>query len=402
MASSTPNEVEKESTDMDNVFDIRLAEEASACQFQSELQDMLYAMGVPKEPSEDVTIFLEEYVLDELITLIGSVIEATAERGGRSITTEDVLYQLRKDATITKRVLDYLRWREVRKRVAKEAVDEEEDEEEADLGVSSESTLDATGGSSVAGKQGVRASWSLLDDVYAAAGMDAGEWAADSDATAAEEMKRRMKRADVRTREMTHDEYMLYSERRKVCFANKRNRNKFRTWLCIRYPVTCHDSTIDPAVTDQLLEFTEETLDILAIVAYEKVARMTEASLLVKEERDLLVSNSESGRTQIPSAVTESSPGRRQSLVDTDASFWQRQSSRGSGGLARPQAAPQSQSATLRSSPSSLFGAHSHARTSITRDHICEALRRLRRERRPMRVLERVRPRNAALGSLLL
>lgn len=196
-------------------------------------------------------------------------------RGTRSIAVADLFFLIRHDKAKTSRLKSFLSWKDVRK-TAKDSDEKGGDAADAAVGD------DALGGGEGAGpmpfdlakktRKKVKLPWDVSSrfDVQLPEGDD-------EDDDEEEEMNAasllRLQQADRRTKGMTRDEYVHYSECRQASFTYKKAK-RFREWAGFG------------VITDS--KPNDDIVDILGFLLYDNVHTLTEEALKVKAEEDLV------------------------------------------------------------------------------------------------------------------
>ena len=197
-------------------------------------------------------------------------------RGTRSIAVADLFFLIRHDKAKTSRLKSFLSWKDVRK-TAKDSDEKGGDAADAAVGD------DALGGGEGAGpmmpfdlakktRKKIKLPWDVSSrfDVQLPEGDD-------EDDDEEEEMNAasllRLQQADRRTKGMTRDEYVHYSECRQASFTYKKAK-RFREWAGFG------------VITDS--KPNDDIVDILGFLLYDNVHTLTEEALKVKAEEDLV------------------------------------------------------------------------------------------------------------------
>ena len=188
----------------------------------------------------------------------------------------DLFFLIRHDKAKLSRLLTFLSWKDVRK-TAKESEDKGGDA--ADLGAADDSLGGAEGGSAgpVVGdtakknKKKITLPWGI--ESFFSEQVPDREDDEDEDE---EEMNaatlQRLKHADERTKDMTKDEYVHWSDCRQASFTFRKGK-RFREWAGFG------------VVTDS--KPNDDIVDILGYLTFEIVQTMTEEALKVKAEEEL-------------------------------------------------------------------------------------------------------------------
>jgi len=238
---------------------------------------MMYVSGETGEVSPETTAMIEEVVRQQVIEMLRNCTELAARRGARTITINDLIFQIRDDAPKVSRLRTFLSWKDVRK----SAKDSDEKGGDADLGVAD----DAAGGVMPGGagpsgveeaaKKNKRAKVKLPWEPTSFYSQEVPECEDDEDEEE-EEMNTitlaRLKKADDRTRVMTREEYVTWSEYRQASFTYRKGK-RFREWAGFGI------------VTDS--KPSDDIVDILGFLTFEMVQTLTEEAIKIKEHEDL-------------------------------------------------------------------------------------------------------------------
>lgn len=189
----------------------------------------------------------------------------------------DLFFLIRHDKAKTSRLKTFLSWKDVRK-TAKDSDDKAGDADAAvaddALGAGDGATAGAAGGIEIArkSKKKVRLPWDITSFFT-----EQPPEADDDDDDEEEEMNAasllRLEQSDSRTKGMTKDEYLHYSECRQASFTYKKSK-RFREWAGFGI------------ITDG--KPNDDVVDILGFLLYDNVQTITEEALKVKAEEDKL------------------------------------------------------------------------------------------------------------------
>lgn len=205
--------------------------------------------------------------------------EGAARRGSRSISVNDLFFLIRHDKAKLSRLVTFLSWKDVRK-TAKDS--DEKGGDAADLGAGDDPLVGGEGAAGGAGPAAVdttkktkRTRVTLPWDVSSYFSEQVPE-RDDDDEEEEEEMNsatvQRLKIADERTKGMTKEEYVHFSECRQASFTFRKAK-RFREWAGFGI------------VTDS--KPNDDIVDILGFLTFEIVQTLTEEALKVKSEEDL-------------------------------------------------------------------------------------------------------------------
>lgn len=195
-------------------------------------------------------------------------------RGQRTITTADLFFLIRHDKAKTSRLKTFLSWKEVRKS-AKDSDDKNGDAADVDVGDDALGTGDAAGPAMPLGgdlkktKKKIKLPWDISS--YFSEQLPEGDDDDDDEEDQNAASLLRLKQADLRTKGMTKEEYVHYSECRQASFTYKKAK-RFREWAGFG------------TVTDS--KPSDDIVDILGFLLYDNVHTLTEEALKVKLEED--------------------------------------------------------------------------------------------------------------------
>lgn len=244
--------------------------------YRVEIQQMMFVSGETGEPNSETTLLLEEIVRSQVIEMLLQCTQLAHRRGSRTISTDDLIFLIRHDRAKVSRLRTYLSWKDVRK-TAKEN-DKEGGGDPADLLVD-EATTSAPaagggGGAEAVGKRQKKSKIGLPWEVASYFAEQVPEREDDEDEDEVEAnfaTLQRLKNADERTRGMTKDEYVHWSECRQASFTFRKGK-RFREWAGF--------GTVTEAKPN------DDIVDILGFLTFEIVQTLTEEALRVKEAEE--------------------------------------------------------------------------------------------------------------------
>ncbi|KAL3427492.1 spt3 [Phlyctema vagabunda] len=240
--------------------------------YKTEIQQMMYVSGEAAEASTETTGMIEEIVRQQVIEMLRQCTEQAARRGSRSISTDDLIFLIRHDQAKVSRLRTFLSWKDVRKNVK----DSDDKGGDADLGTGDEPVGAVAGGPVVAeAKKNKKAKVGLPWEVPSLYSQEVPERDDEEDEDE-EEMNyatlQRLKKADERTKAMTKEEYVTWSEYRQASFTFRKGK-RFREWAGFG------------TITDS--KPNDDIVDILGFLTFEIVQVLTEEALKIKEQEDL-------------------------------------------------------------------------------------------------------------------
>ncbi|KAI9674174.1 MAG: Transcription initiation protein spt3 [Caeruleum heppii] len=258
------------------------------------LVQMMFVSGETAEVSIETTSMIEEIVRQQVIEMVGvpftleflsnsqQLTQCTAQaarRGLRSISTDDLIFLIRHDKAKVSRLRTFLSWKDVRKNVKDsddkgggDAADFAGDDAAAGAGgVLGGPAGPVADGAKKNKKTKVGLPWEVAS--FYSETVPEREDEEDEDE---EEMNyatlQRLKKADERTKDMTKEEYVNFSECRQASFTFRKGK-RFKEWAGFGI------------VTDS--KPNDDIVDILGFLTFEIVQTLTEEALKVKEAEDL-------------------------------------------------------------------------------------------------------------------
>ena len=254
-----------------------------------EIEKMMFVAGETGEPSTESTTLVEQIIHEQCVEIVRPTTlqnptsltsqqlkRATAlatRRGSRSITVPELFFLIRHDKAKTSRLKTFLSWKDVRK-TARDSDDKGGDAADAaiddPLGNADGPGGPALPGDAKKGRKRIRLPWDISS--YFSEQLPEGD---DDDDEEEEEMNAasllRLQQSDQRTKGMTREEYLHYSECRQASFTYKKAK-RFREWAGFGI------------VTDG--KPNDDIVDILGFLLYDNVQTLTEEALSVKAEED--------------------------------------------------------------------------------------------------------------------
>ncbi|KAF2664802.1 TFIID-18kDa-domain-containing protein [Microthyrium microscopicum] len=260
-----------------------MADEASKKQkYRTEIQQMMFVSGETGDPSSETTILVEYIVQQQVKELLRRAVELANRRGSRTITPDELMFLYRHDKGKLSRLLHFLQWKDVRKNL-----NESEDRAGGDATLAAEEEALAAGpvGGPAAGgdpKKGAPAASGAAKKARVTLPWDVSSFFSeqvpprdDEDDEEEREMNaatlERLKYADERTKHMSKEAYMHWSECRQASFTYRKGK-RFREWVNM-------DAIVGTKPHD-------DVLDILGFLTFEMVQTLTEEALKVKMEED--------------------------------------------------------------------------------------------------------------------
>ncbi|KAI9710867.1 MAG: hypothetical protein M1812_007319 [Candelaria pacifica] len=241
------------------------------------MKQMMFVSGETVEASAETTGMIEEIVRQQVIEMLTQCTAQAYRRGVRSISTDDLIFLIRHDKAKVSRLRTFLSWKDVRKNVKDsddkgggDAADFAAGDDPIGVGVVG-SGGPATDGAKKNKKAKVGLPWEVAS--FYSETVPEREDEEDEDE---EEMNyatlQRLKNADERTKDMTKEEYVHFSECRQASFTFRKGK-RFKEWAGFGI------------VTDS--KPNDDIVDILGFLTFEIVQTLTEEALKIKEAEDL-------------------------------------------------------------------------------------------------------------------
>lgn len=269
--------------------------------YRVEIQQMMFVSGSTSDPPLATVVVVEDIVRSQVVHLVNRATALARQRGARNISVEDIMFLIRHDVAKVNRLSTYLAWKDVRKNArdqdagATAADNDLLDDPASGLGgaekkgakqktvrlpwkaenmfaipmgaVAARPAAAEAGEPELADGYGSDAPAPILDDGDGEAEVE-GEESDLEDSEAQQIMSERLRNADLRTRNMTRDEYVHWSECRQASFTFRKVK-RFREWCGLAH------------ITDAKLQ--DDIMDVLGFLTFEIVANLTADALKVKE-----------------------------------------------------------------------------------------------------------------------
>jgi len=239
--------------------------------YRTEIQQMMYVSGETAEASPETTGMIEEIVRQQVIEMLRQCTEQSSRRGSKSIATDDLIFLIRHDVAKVSRLRTFLSWKDVRKNVK----DSDDKGAEPDIGGTDEPGGPTAGPVVAEAKKNKKTKVGLPWEVPSFYSQEVPEREDEEDEDE-EEMNyatlQRLKKADERTKIMTKEEYVTWSEYRQASFTFRKTK-RFKEWA--GFGVVTESKPNDDIV------------DILGFLTFEIVQTLTEEALKIKEQEDL-------------------------------------------------------------------------------------------------------------------
>ncbi|KAH7118774.1 transcription initiation factor IID, 18kD subunit-domain-containing protein [Dendryphion nanum] len=239
---------------------------------------MMFVSGETGEPAAETTTLIESIVQDQVQHMLRECTALATRRGSRSISTDDLMMLIRHDRAKISRLRHFLQWKDVRRSVKDS--DDKGGDAGADVGAGdADLAAGVVGGGSgpgpEAGKKAKRAKVELVWEVQSFFNENPPPLD-DVEDEEEEEMNfatlQRLKNADERTKNMTREEYVHWSDCRQASFTYRKGK-RFKEWAGFGL------------ITDS--KPSDDIIDILGFLTFEIVQTLTEEALKVKDAEDL-------------------------------------------------------------------------------------------------------------------
>ncbi|CAI7641551.1 unnamed protein product [Penicillium bialowiezense] len=256
----------------DHEIAIQLEYETAGVWMANNVAKMMFVSGETAEPSPETTTLIEEITRQQVIEILTRSTALATRRGVRSVSTDDLIFLIRHDKAKVSRLRTFLSWKDVRKNV--------KDSDDKGGGDAADFAADDAAGA-VAGPADVaakpknkKAKVGLAWDVNSFYSIQIPERDDEEDEEEEEQnyaTLQRLAAADERTRHMTKEEYVFWSECRQASFTYRKSK-RFREWA--GFGIVTESKPNDDIV------------DILGFLTFEIVQTLTEEALKVKERED--------------------------------------------------------------------------------------------------------------------
>ncbi|KAJ5578400.1 SAGA complex subunit spt3 [Penicillium hispanicum] len=237
------------------------------------IRKMMFVSGETAEPSIDTTTLIEDITRQQVIEILTRSTQLATRRGSRAISTDDLIFLIRHDKAKVSRLRTFLSWKDVRKNVKDS--DDKGGADAADFAAADDAAGVVAGPQDVASKpKNKRAKVGLAWDVNSFFSVQIPEREDEEDEEEEEQnyaTLQRLAAADERTKNMTKEEYVFWSECRQASFTYRKSK-RFREWA--GFGVVTESKPNDDIV------------DILGFLTFEIVQTLTEEALKVKERED--------------------------------------------------------------------------------------------------------------------
>jgi len=238
---------------------------------------MMFVSGETAEPSVETTTLIESIVQAQVQEMLRECTALATRRGSRSISTDDLMMLIRHDRAKISRLRHFLQWKDVRRSVKDS--DDKGGDAGADVGgADADLAAGVVGGGGPGPEAGKKAKRAKVDLVWEVQSFFNENPPARDDVEDEEEEEmnfatlQRLKNADERTKNMTREEYVHWSDCRQASFTFRKGK-RFKEWAGFGI------------ITDS--KPNDDIIDILGFLTFEIVQTLTEEALKVKAAEDL-------------------------------------------------------------------------------------------------------------------
>lgn len=253
--------------------------------YRVEIQQMMFVSGETNDPPIETTSLIEDIVRGQVVEILLQANKTAHKRGSKSIIPEDVIFLIRHDKAKVNRLRTYLSWKDLRKNAkdqdaaaAAPGAGAGGDDDDGKKGGDKDDKDDKDGGNMMKVKKSqIRLPWEL-QFMFNEQPLDNNDDENDLDEDEREANMatlKRLKAADDRTKNMTKEEYVHWSDCRQASFTFRKSK-RFKDWSGIT----------------QLTESKphDDVIDILGFLTFEIVCSMTETALKIKKREQILQS----------------------------------------------------------------------------------------------------------------
>lgn len=250
--------------------------------YRLEIQQMMFVSGETNEAPVETTSLIEDIVRGQVIEILLQSTKTAQMRNSKSILPEDVIFLIRHDKAKVNRLRTYLSWKDLRKNAKDQDAAAaagsgsgpggiEDDEKKA----GPEKDEKEGGNVMKVKKSQIKLPWEL-QFMFNEQPLEKNE---DDDELDEDEREanmatlKRLKTADDRTRNMTKEEYVHWSDCRQASFTFRKAK-RFKEWSGISQ------------LTDSKPH--DDVIDILGFLTFEIVCSLTETALRIKKQEQIL------------------------------------------------------------------------------------------------------------------
>lgn len=275
--------------------------------YRVEIQQMMFVSGENNDPPVETTSLIEDIVRGQVIEILLQAGKTAYARNSKSILPEDVIFLIRHDKAKVNRLRTYLSWKDLRKN----AKDQDAQAQVAGAGggvagvpgSEEEDKKDKIAGAMMrVKKSSMKLPWELQFMFNEQPLENNEDDSLDEDGREANMATlKRLKMADDRTRDMTKEEYVHWSDCRQASFTFRKGK-RFKDW-----------SGISQLVDGKLHD---DVIDILGFLTFEIVCSLTETALKIKNREEMLKSEKDKSSLLLQEGLTSDVRSRKKRLFD--------------------------------------------------------------------------------------
>lgn len=251
--------------------------------YRIEIQQMMFVSGEITDPPVETTSLIEDIVRGQVIEILLQAAKTSHARGTRLILPEDIIFLIRHDKAKVNRLRTYLSWKDLRKNAKDQ--DATASLNAGGSGPGDDDGKDNRDGKDKDGKDGkdnmmkvkksaIKLPWEL-QFMFNEQPLENNEDSNDLDEDEREAnitTLKRLKIADDRTKHMTKEEYVHWSDCRQASFTFRKAR-RFKDWSGITHLIEGKPN--------------DDVIDILGFLTFEIVCSITETALRIKKNEQL-------------------------------------------------------------------------------------------------------------------
>ncbi|CCH60698.1 hypothetical protein TBLA_0D01910 [Henningerozyma blattae CBS 6284] len=264
---------------------------------------MMFVSGETNDPPVETTSLIEDIVKGQVIEVLIQANKTAHARGSKVIQPEDVIFLIRHDKAKVNRLRTYLSWKDLRKNAKDQdanagVMDGAAGGADEDVKKPENDKDDKDGGNMMKVKKSqIKLPWELqfMFNEQPLETFDDNEDLDEDQREANIATLKRLKTADDRTRNMTKEEYVHWSDCRQASFTFRKSK-RFKDWSGINQ------------LTDGKPH--DDVIDILGFLTFEIVCSLTEMALNVKKHEQLIQRQKSKSQPTIPDNIMETTTMR--------------------------------------------------------------------------------------------
>lgn len=282
---------------------------------------MMFVSGEINDPPIETTSLIEDIVKGQVIEILLQSTRTSHLRGSRSVLPEDVIFIIRHDKAKVNRLRTYLSWKDLRKNAKDQdatatlnqnnnsnMINEEDDDNNNNNSTGKDGKKDGKDDKNndnmmKVKKSTIKLPWELqfMFTEQPLENNDDNNDLDDDEREANITTLKRLKIADDRTKNMTKEEYVHWSDCRQASFTFRKSR-RFKDWSGI----------------SQLTEGKphDDVIDILGFLTFEIVCALTETALRIKRTETILLNEKNKIKKDLNLEVTTLQQKRKKRLFD--------------------------------------------------------------------------------------